>query len=353
MNDFPKTGKIQNGFFKARVFPYCGKFREEVTVGPEYGVDLSVIDIHNGMAMLLTSDPLSLIPTLGLRESAWLSVQLMANDMATSGFGPMYAQFTLNLPNTLGADDFEQYWKFIHEYCDQLGIAITGGHTGCYDGLTSTVAGGGTMITVAPNNDVITSKGAQPGDMIIMTKECALLATAILSLSFPETVKKKCGVEVYNKGCDLFYQTSAVQAGLIAGEVGRQSKGVTAMHDITEGGIMGALYELAHASACGLIVDNSKIPIGDVQLQVGHAFGIDPTCCVGAGSMIITAKHKAGEYLLSRLQEAGIPAQVIGTVVERLQGVTITHGDQIANLDQVLVDPYWNAFFNAYREGWK
>lgn len=353
MNDFPKTGKIQNSFFKARVFPYCGRFRKEVTVGPQYGVDISVVDISNGMAMLLTSDPLSLIPTLGLRESAWLSVQLMANDMATSGFGPMYAQFTLNLPNTLDADDFSQYWKYIHEFCHQLGIAITGGHTGCYDGLTSTVAGGGTMITVAPIDDVITSKGAQPGNVVIMTKECALLATAILSLSFPETVKNKCGIEVFNKGCDLFYQTSAVTAGLISGKIGRQSKGVTAMHDVTEGGIMGALYELAHSSACGLKIDRSRIPIGDVQSQVGRAFGVDPTCCVGAGSMIITARPEAVEHLLTNLREADIPAHVIGTVVEQELGVTIGNEDQIAPLNQVLVDPYWDAFFNAYREGWK
>lgn len=353
MNDFPKTGKIQNSFFKDRVFPYCGKFRREVTVGPQYGVDVSVVELHNGMAMLLTSDPLSLIPTLGLRESAWLSVQLMANDMATSGFAPMYAQFTLNLPNTLGADDFAQYWKYIHEYCHHLGIAITGGHTGCYDGLTSTVAGGGTMITVAPINDIITSKGAQPGNVVIMTKQSALLATAILSLSFPETVKNKCGVEVFKKGCDLFYQTSAVTAGLIAGEIGRQSKGVTAMHDVTEGGIMGALYELAQASACGLTIDVNKIPVGDVQLQVGRAFGIDPTYCVGAGSMIIAAKQETGEHVLSSLREAGIHAHVIGTVVEREMGVTIVHGDKISALHQVSVDPYWDAFFNAYREGWK
>lgn len=213
METFPDTGKIQNNFFKSRVFPYCGAQRGEVVVGPEYGVDVSIVNLNNGLVMAMTSDPLSLIPTLGLRESAWLSVQLMANDMATTGFAPMYAQFVLNLPMSLTAEDFDQYWKYIHEYCNRLGVAITGGHTGRFDGLNSTVSGGGTMITVAPGEDIITSKGASAGDVLIMTKECALISTAILALSFPDTVKDSCGYAFHHQACNLFYETSAVEAG--------------------------------------------------------------------------------------------------------------------------------------------
>src|SRR5688572_12167369 len=226
--DFPDTGKINNAFFKDLVFPYCGAQRKEVIVGPQVGVDVSIVQLPNGLAMALTSDPLSLTPTLGLRESAWLSVQLMANDMATTGFAPMYAQFVLNLPLSLTADDFEKYWKHIHTYCAALGISITGGHTGRFEGLNSTVSGGGTMMTIVPGEDIITSKGARPGDVVMLTKECALLSTAILALSFPETIKNKCGLDIHRRGCELFYKTSAVEAGRLAGEAGRHTKGVTA-----------------------------------------------------------------------------------------------------------------------------
>lgn len=353
MEDFPKGGKIQNNFFKSRVFPYCGSIRNEVIVGPQYGVDVSVVNIGNGLAMAMTSDPLSLIPTLGLRESAWLSVQLMANDMATTGFAPMYAQFVLNLPTTLGAEEFEQYWKYIHAYCEQLGITITGGHTGRFEGLQSTVSGGGTMITIAPGEDIITSRGAQPGDILIMTKECALLSTAILSLSFPETVKANCGVEIYQQGCELFYQTSAVKAGLAVGEIGRHSKNVTAMHDVTEGGVFGALYELAQASACGLIVDAARLPIGEAQRCIGKLFNIDPKYCVGAGSMIIAVKPAAAESLVSRLQAEHIKATIIGSATEAAQGIIIQSENGQERLIQAHADPYWNAFFSAFSKGWK
>lgn len=353
MEDFPLSGKIQNSFFKSLVFPYCGKERSEVIVGPQYGVDVSIVKLANGLAMAATSDPLSLIPTLGLRESAWLSVQLMANDMATTGLAPMYAQFVLNLPATLSAEEFASYWKHIHEYCSRLGVAITGGHTARFEGLQSTVSGGGTMITIAPYEHMITSKGARPGDRVIMTKECALLSTAILSLSFPDTVKKACGEEIHRRGCDLFYETSAVEAGLAAGEAGRHGKGITAMHDVTEGGVMGALYELAHASHCGLIIEEDKIPVGVAQQQICDHFNIDPKYCVGAGAMIITANADKCESVLSQLRAKSIKASVIGEIVDRDRGLIIQNGNEQSQMRHPEADPYWDAFFTAFNRGWK
>lgn len=353
MEEFPATGKIQNSFFKSRIFPWRGKERSEVMVGPRYGVDVSVVQLDNGLGMAMTSDPLSLIPTLGLRESAWLSVQLMANDMATTGLAPMYAQFVLNLPNTLDAEDFETYWKYIHEYCHRLGVAITGGHTGRFEGLQSTVSGGGTMITVAPLKDIITSQGARPGDVVIMTKECALLSTAILALSFPETVKNACGEQVWREGCGLFYKTSAVEAGLAAGEAGRLAGGVSAMHDVTEGGVLGALYELAYASRCGLIIDESKIPVGIAQQRICGHFNIDPKYCVGAGAMIITAKADKCESVLSHLAAKDIMTAVIGKVVGADRGLTVESGKEERVMYRPETDPYWDAFFTAFRKGWK
>lgn len=352
-SDFPDTGKIQNRFFKEKVFPFCGATRSEVVVGPEYGVDVAIVTLPNGLAMAMTSDPLSLIPTLGLRESAWLSVQLMANDMATTGFAPQYAQFTLNLPATLGVHEFEQYWKYIHEFCSRLGIAITGGHTGRFEGINSTIAGGGTMITIAPGEQIITSKGAQLGDLLIMTKECALIATSILALSFPETVKEAYGLSVQQQASALFYETSSVEAGLAAGEFHRHINAISAMHDVTEGGVLGAIFELAHASGCGIVVEEDAIPVGEVQKKIGDLFKIDPMYCVGAGSMIITAKADKAPLLLEHLRSANIKATIIGKVTEPSEGLILHNSQGTRPLQHPGADPYWNAFFDSLSKGLK
>ncbi len=243
-----QPGKLHHHSIEEIILQRCGAVRNEVSTGAAFGVDVSIIDLPNGLAMAMTSDPLSLIPSLGLQESAWLSVHLMANDMATTGFAPMYAQFVLNLPAQFSTTDFQTYWDHIHQYCKLIGVAITGGHTGFIEGQNSTVAGGGTLTTIAPKEQILTSAKANEGDVIIVTKQAALTATSILAMSFPETVKNKAGKDVYEKACELFWQTSSLQDVLTAVGTADKLNEVTAMHDVTEGGLLGAVYELAVAS---------------------------------------------------------------------------------------------------------
>ncbi len=114
------SGKISKDGFKNVIRPYSGYKREEVLIGPQFGVDTALIDLGNNLGMAVSSDPLSLIPSIGLKASAWLSVHLLANDMASTGFAPMYAQMVLNLPPNLSLKSFEEYWGFIHGFCEIL-----------------------------------------------------------------------------------------------------------------------------------------------------------------------------------------------------------------------------------------
>lgn len=354
MTQFPETGKITDEFFKTLIYPFCGSARPEVLAPPQYGVDVCLIALPNGFDMALTSDPLTLIPTLGLQESAWLSVHLMANDMVTTGKAPMYAQFVLNLPPSLSTGDFETYWKHMHQYCNDMGTAITGGHTGRFEGLNATVAGGGTMISIAPAGEMLTSRGARPGDVIIVTGESALTATSILALSFPETVKNRCGAEVQQEASGLFYQTSALQAGLTAASFNtKESKAVTSMHDVTEGGVLGAIYEMALASGCGATVEADKLPTGEVQQQVCSLFGIDPHFCVGAGSMIVAAQKNWAEKVIKGLKEQGIKATAVGNFTAIEEGMHTTTRDRRKTLQHPGTDPYWKAFYTAFAAGLK
>lgn len=353
-HQFPASGKINDEFFKSFIFPFCGHKRKEVIAGPQFGVDAALIKMPNGYEMALTSDPLSLIPTLGLRESAWLSVHLMANDMATTGKAPMFAQFVLNLPPSLSAKDFEIYWTYIHQYCDAMGTAITGGHTGRFEGQESTVAGGGTMITIAPEGEMLTSNRASADDVIIVTKEPAIISTAILALSFPETIQNHCGPELWRKATELFDESSALQAGLIAGELNsRQEKTVTAMHDVTEGGVLGAIYEMAMAAGCGVFIEEEKLPSGIAQQEICRLFDIDPNFCIGAGSMIMAVKKERAIALTEALEKEGIRASIVGQFTDKEAGRVIAGNDGEKPLLHPGTDPYWKAFYSALQKGLK
>lgn len=353
MSSFSNAGKVSSDFFESSIYPFCGSDRGEVIVPAGYGVDVALIHLPNGYEMALTSDPLSLIPTLGLQESAWLSVQLIVNDMVTTGVAPMYAQFVLNLPPSINAEQFDEYWKYIHGYCKQVGVAITGGHTGKCEGQNSTVAGGGTMTAIAPQGTMLTSNMAEVGDVVIVTKESAQIATSILALSFPETVRNKCGYEVQQKAAELFYNTSAFETGLAAAALNKEERIVTAMHDVTEGGICGAIYELAMASGCGVEIDQAKLPTGDVQQQVCNVFDIDPHYCVGAGSMIVTAKKDKEHLVIEALKRQGIKATAVGILTDKIAGMNIRTNNGIAMLTHPGTDPYWVAFYDAMAKGLK
>lgn len=348
-----KLGKIEHHLFEAFILGKCGSERPEVSTGPGFGADVSLVDLADGKAMALTSDPLSLIPSLGLEESAWLSVHLMANDMATTGHSPMFGQFVLNLPATFSKSDFNSYWSYIHNYCKDIGLAITGGHTGFIEGQNSTIAGGGTFITIGDKDKIRLSHMARPGDAILVTKQCALSSAAILAMSFPDTVKNKAGQEVYRLAAESFYSTSSLQDGLTAVGVNKEHTDVTAMHDVTEGGVLGAIYELSVASGNGAVVYNDKLPVGDVQKMVCGAFDLDPRYCIGAGSMIITCRKGTAEAVIKRLAEKDIACIEVGEITPKEQGVKLIDQEQVADMPYYEEDPYWAAFFQALNAGWK
>jgi hydrogenase maturation factor len=345
-----QSGKIAHQFFKQTFQNKCGKERPEVTVGPQFGVDVSVINLPNGQAMAMASDPLSLIPSLGLMESAWLSVNLVANDIATTGFAPMYGQFVLNLPAQFSQKDFQTYWDYIHQFCSQLGVAITGGHTGFIEGQNSTIAGGGTFVTMAEKNQLLTSNLAEPGDVILVTKSCATSSVAILAKSFPETVKNKAGIEHYNKACELFEDISVLKDAFTATD---GDTGVTAMHDVTEGGVLGAIHEMAIASDNGAVIYKDKLPIGETQSLVCNIFSLAPAECIGAGSMIIACNKDDVQKITIRLEENNITCTEVGEFTDKSKGIRLFEEDRETELIYKEKDPYWAAFFTALKSGWK
>ncbi|MBF8964178.1 AIR synthase [Pontibacter sp. FD36] len=348
-----KSGKVAAGTFKDVLLPQSGAQREEVQVGPQFGVDTAVINLGNNLGMAVSSDPLSLIPSIGLQESAWLSVHLLANDMASTGFAPMYAQFVLNLPTSLSLESFKEYWHYIHQYCQDIGVAITGGHTGQIEGQNSTISGGGTMFLTAPLGEILTSNKAEPGDLLIVTKDTALVSTSILAMSFPETVKNKLGKEVWEKGCENFYRTSSLPDALAAKEVLPSKTDLKAMHDVTEGGVLGAICEMAGASGCGFRVYDDTLPVGEAQRQIAALFDIDHRFSVGAGSMLMAVKPGNEQQIIDHLASKAIRATVVGEMTAKEDRFTIVEHDKEKPLLFDGKDPYWEAFFKAYKAGWR
>lgn len=340
-------GKIDKTKITALFSDKRGKASANIQQGPAFGVDTGIISLSEDKSLVIASDPASFIPSLGIKESAWLTVNLTANDVATSGYLPKYAQFVLNLPHTMTDQELTIYWRYIHQFCLELGISITGGHTGFDDIGASTLAGGTTMFTVADTTKVKTSALAGLHQKLILTKSTAFSSSAILAKSFPNHTKAHLGNEMYKTLERSFYQTSIFPEIQILKENPDILEGVSAMHDVTEGGALGAVYELCEASKVGVKINKEAIPVGHAQHNICQLFQINPLRALGTGSLLIACDKKVSMPILNEFHNKGISAAVIGETRPVEEGKQITTPQDIQQLTYWDKDPYWEAFFKA------
>ena len=353
MINLSKVGKFPIDLMEKIVYPKLGIRRPEILVGPGHGLDSAVVRIGCSQVLVISSDPLSVIPALGLKDSAWLSVHLLASDLSTCGFPPRFIVVNFSLPPHMKDEEFEQYWDAFDKECKKLGVAILGGHTGRYVGSDYTIIGGGVIMTLAPEDRYLAANMTKPGDLIIMTKGVAVASTVILARTFPETVERAYGSPFLKRAQAHFYQFSVVEDALTAASVGLREEGVTAMHDVTEGGLYGALYELSEAAKVGLEIELPNIIVTEEAKLICNLFDLDPYRALSEGTLIITVKPEKTQEVLKALESKEIRAKLIGKVTNRQHGRWVKKDGERQPLRKPLIDPYWEAYWKAQQEGWK
>ncbi len=347
-----RFGKPNAQYMSQTVYRLTGKKRSEVIKGPQHGLDVSVVRLGRGKVMVATSDPLSYIPQVGPEASAWLSIHLLASDLTTTGFSPVYGLFDFNLPPSMGDSQFAIFWKAFHNECKKLGISIIGGHTGKYPGIDYSVIGGGVLIAIGSEKTYLTSSMAHSGDEVILTKGTAIETTAVLTRTFPRRVRKALGPKLFSMAWNYLGKTSTVRDALTASSIGVRRGGVTAMHDATEGGVTAGLIELARASELGMIVNLESIPVSEESRALCDHFKIDPMVSLSEGSLIIASRPAKTDKILSRLTSAGIPSNVVGKMTSRFRGCKAATGRGLRSLSYPDVDPYWKAYSKGIERGW-
>src|SRR5262249_29097423 len=158
----------------------------------------------------------------------------------------------------------------------RLGIAVVAGHTGRYEGSDLSIIGAGTLIGLGDEGRYVSPAFVQAGDRILVTKGCAIEATAIAARLFPTRLLSTLGEEVLERAGAFLDQVSVVEDCRALVHVGVRDRGVTCLHDATEGGVLGGLIELALASGKELRVEKAKIPLALEARVACEAFGIDP-----------------------------------------------------------------------------
>ena len=342
-------GKEDRKFMESVVYSSLGKSSNSVRVRPGVGLDNGVVSIGPGKVLILTVDPVSIIPAFGMKLSAWLSVHLIASDYTSSGKDPKYAIFSYNFPGRLSSADKEQYVRAIGSECKRLGISIVGGHTGTYPGGGFTVVGAGTFLGFSDAGGYVTPAMARAGDAIFITKHAAIEATGSLALAFPDFVAEELGPKLSRRAKQEIGLASTVQDAQIARMVGLGREGVSSMHDATEGGVLGGLDEMSSAASLAFHIDVEEGPVSVEASAVCGAFGLDPLRTMGEGALMITCNPTRVHELERKMSRAGIPLSQIGQV-KAGKGLIIKSGKRRAWRYAPGPDRYWQVYGRAMRQ---
>lgn len=346
MAKLPEIGKISAEVFNELIFPHLGAKRSEILVGPQHGVDVGIVEIGN-KAVAMTSDPVFIVPEYGFKRAAWFATHILASDVVTSGLPPTYLTIDLNLPMSITEEELLTVWTTIDEECKKMGMAIICGHTARYDNCFYPMVGGATVLAVGDIDKYISPKFARVGDKIIITKGPAIEASGIFATMFPKLLTKQFGEEFTQKAQSLFYKMSVVDDALTAVNVGVRDDGVSAMHDATECGVWGGVYEIAQAAGVGVRIEKEKIVVEEYVNDICGLFKIDPYKSISEGTLIITCRPDKAEKVVDVLTKHNIKSSIVGELIDAKSGMLLLEDGREKKLEHPKVDPFWKAFYDA------
>lgn len=309
-----KVGKLNWEDLKQIINDNRSVEREDVRIRSGVGEDCSVISFGD-YECVVSTDPITGADS-GLGK---LAVHINCNDIASCGVEPLGILVTILAPEESTLEDIKNVMKEIDEETKKLNVEILGGHTEVTKAVNKMVVSC-TVIGKGKAGSAVPTSGAKVGDDIIVTKQLCLEGTAIAVSDYIDKMRDILSEEEIEEAKGYSDFISVVKEGRIAGEFG-----VNSMHDITEGGVLGALWEMAEASNVGFKVFKDRMAVSSTTNKICHAFDIDPLKFISSGSMLITAKE--GSLLVEKLKAHGINAAVVGNIT-RDRGIIIDKGEE-------------------------
>jgi hydrogenase maturation factor len=332
----PELGKIPPAFFDRVIYPRLGAKDSDVVLGPKHGVDYGVMKV-GAKYLALSTDPFFIVPSLGFARAAWFAFHIIVSDVAVSGLTPRYLAIDLNLPPSICEKDLAALWMTVHAEARRRGIAIVTGHTARYSGCDYPMVGGATAIAIGTRRELRAPSLVRTGDRVVITKGPAIETTGLLAALFPDKFIRAGGPRFQKEAASVFDQMSVLDDCVVA----RRFPGVHVMHDATECGVWGGLYEMARAGGYGLRVEEDLIPVQPVVRRTAEVFGFDPFCAISEGTLLAMVSAGQSERLVAAFKRRGIPSAVCGEVVPRGRGLKVLKGGRARDLVHPETDPYW------------
>ena len=311
-----KAGKLKESILKRSILKQLHTRKKDVIAASSVGGDYGAMSVSEDMAVVLSADPV----TLSADAIGSSAIMAACNDVACSGAMPMGVTVTLLLPTDFNEDELKRLMKDLDEACQKCDVDIINGHTEVTRVVKDPIVVVTAMGMVA-KSQLRPSGNIKPGMDIVATKWVGLEGTAILAKEKEEELRTRYA-QPFIDNAKVFRQMMSV---LPEAAVATRS-GASAMHDVSEGGVFGALWELAESAGVGLEIDLKKIPIRQETIEICEFFDLNPYKLLSGGCLLIATED--GNGLVMELEKAEIPAVIIGKATDSNDRVLINEEER-------------------------
>lgn len=305
-----KTGKLDSELLEKIVFNNITFKRPEVITRPGIGEDCAVVDFGS-YECIMSTDPI----TAAISDIGRLSIHISCNDIASNGVQPLGIMLAVMLPEGTTEEQIEEMMRQAGEASEALGVEIIGGHTEITPAVTKPVI----VSTAIGRGEKWASQNTEnmkPGDYIMITKSAGLEGSGIIACDFEQQLENVLTKEEIQEAKELLNHVSVVTEGVAAGKIGTHG-----MHDVTEGGVLGAVWEMCQIAGTGAEVWVDKVPVKPVTKKICDYFDIDYLRLISSGCMVIMVAPEKKELMARTMEEAGIEASYIGVIKEADKGI--------------------------------
>lgn len=295
-----RRGKISENVLKRSVLKQIKTHREEVINGAGVGTDCAILSFEGGYDAVISTTPV-IAP---IEDISLYAIPMALNNIAAAGAEPVGVMLSILLPEKAEEPELRQMMEQAQSLCGRCGADIIGGHTevaAYIDDPIMTVTGVGKRDYA--QTELL--KGVKANQDIVISKWIGLEGTVRLARERRNELSERYPRRMIDEAASYDRYLSVIPEAATA-----MKSGVCGMHDVSRGGVFGALWELAERAGVGLEIDLKKIPVKQETIEICEFFGLNPYELLSGGCLIMTTED--GDVLAEALMREDIAASVVG-----------------------------------------
>ncbi len=325
-----KSGKVSEAVLKRSIIKEVNQQKKQgVASKAGVGCDSGLFAVSECTGVMASACTVLAGEEEGLAK---LAVIRACNSLFASMATPEAVTVQILLPETMEESSLKHIMHEILTACEICDVVLSQGHTQVSSFVTSpviSVTAIGTASAVQLLNETVY------GSDLVMTKTAGLAGSILLAKHYRENLHERYTHSFIDKVAtreDEFF-------------IGTECKilkelGVCHMHDVAEGGVFGAVWELAERLHAGVELELKKIPILQGTVEISEYFDVNPYQLKGDGAVLFLTHDS--DIVIKKLKEQGIMATVIGKMTDSNDRILINEEEK-RFLEPNRVDEYERA----------